>query len=82
MRSDLDLCNTAHLVHEKRIRRLMRLMGLMLIYQKFDASTPATGHKIYPLSVDWASDITCIPMRCGFLYLVAIIDWQGRKGLA
>jgi len=86
------LRNDKHLVNEKRVRRLMRLMGLMPIYQKPNTSKAAKGHKIYPyllrgLRVDrpnqvWAADITYIPMRRGFLYLVAIIDWFTRKVLA
>ena len=86
------LRNDGHLVNEKRIRRLMRLMGLMPIYQKPNTSRPAKGHKIYPyllkgMSVTrpnqaWASDITYLPMRRGFLYLVAIIDWYTRKVLS
>lgn len=86
------LRNDKHLVNETRVRRLMRLMGLMPIYQKPNTSKAAKGHKIYPyllssLRVDrpnqvWASDITYIPMRRGFLYLVAIIDWFTRKVLA
>lgn len=86
------LKNEGHPVNEKRIRRLMRLMGLMPIYQKPNTSKPAKGHKIYPyllrgLRVDrpnqvWAADITYLPMRRGFLYLVAIIDWFTRKVLA
>ena len=79
-------------VNEKRIRRLMRLMGLMPIYQKPNTSKAAKGHKIYPyllrgLFVDrpnqvWCADITYLPMRRGFLYLVAIMDWNTRKVLA
>jgi len=86
------LKNEGHLVNEKRIRRLMRLMGLMPIYQKPNTSRPAKGHKIWPyllrgLRVDrpnqvWAADITYLPMRRGFLYLVAIMDWFTRKVLA
>ena len=86
------LRNEGHLVNEKRIRRLMRLMGLMPIYQKPNTSKAAKGHKIYPyllrgLRVDrpnqvWCADITYLPMRRGFLYLVAIMDWQTRKVLA
>ena len=74
------------------IRRLMRLMGLMPIYQKPNTSKAAKGHKIYPyllrgLRVDrpnqvWCADITYLPMRRGFLYLVAIMDWHTRKVLA
>jgi len=86
------LRNEGHLVNEKRIRRLMRLMGLMPIYQKPNTSRAAKGHKVYPnllrgLCVDrpnqvWAADITYLPMRKGFLYLVAIMDWHTRKVLA
>jgi putative transposase len=81
-----------HEVNVKRIRRLMRLMNLMPIYQKPDTSAPAKGHKTYPyllrgLRIDrpnqvWCADITYIPMRRGFLYLVAIMDWSTRKVLS
>ena len=70
------LRNDGHLVNEKRIRRLMRLMGLMPIYQKPNTSRPAKGHKTYPyllrgLRVErpnqvWCSDITYLPMQRGF----------------
>ena len=70
----------------------MRLMGLMPIYQKPNKSKAAKGHKTYPYLLRglrvlrpnqvWAADITYIPMRRGFLYLVAIIDWFTRKVLA
>ena len=86
------LRNDGHVVNEKRIRRLMRLMGLMPIYQKPNTSKAAKGHKIYPyllrgLRVDrpnqvWCADITYLPMRRGFLYLVVIMDWHTRKVLA
>ena len=86
------LRNDGHPVNEKRIRRLMRLMGLMPIYQKPNTSKAAKGHKTYPyllkgLRVDrpnqvWAADITYLPMRRGFLFLVAIMDWHTRKVLA
>ena len=86
------LRNEGHLVNEKRIRRLMRLMRLMPIYQKPNTSRPAKAHKTYPYLLKglrvarpnqvWASDITYIPMRRGFLYLVAIIDWYTRKVLS
>ena len=83
------LRNDGHLVNEKRIRRLMRLMGLLPIYQKPDTSRPVKGHKTYPyllrgLPVErsnqvWCLDITYLPMRRGFLYLVAIMVWHTRK---
>jgi putative transposase len=81
-----------HLVNKKRIRRLMRLMGLMPIYQRAKTSIKAKGHKTYPyllrrLTVErpnhvWCADVTYIPMRRGFLYLVVIMDWATRKVLA
>jgi putative transposase len=86
------LRNEGHAVNVKRVRRLMRLMRLMPIFQRPDTSRPAKGHKIYPyllggLRVErpnqvWCADITCLPLRRGFLYLVAIIDWFTRKVLA
>jgi len=86
------LQNEGHAVNEKRIQRLMRLMRLMPIYQKPNTSKPAKGHKPYPyllggLRIDrpnqvWCADITYLPMRRGFLYLVAIMDCFTRKVLA
>ncbi len=86
------LRNDEHFVNEKRIRRLMRLMGLMPIYQKTNTSMPTKEHKTYPyllsgLRVErpnqvWCSDITYLPMHRGFLYLVAIMDWHTRKVLS
>lgn len=86
------LRNEGHPVNVKRIRRLMRLMRLMPIFQKPDTSRPAKGHKTYPyllrgLRIDrpnqvWCADITYIPMRRGFLYLVAIMDWSTRTVLS
>jgi putative transposase len=81
-----------HPVNEKRIRRLMRLMGLMPIYQRPNTSRRAKGRKTWPyllrgLAITrpdqiWCADVTYIPMRRGFLYLVAIMDWFTRKVLA
>jgi putative transposase len=74
----------SYAVNRKRIRRLMRIMGLKAIYRKPKTSKPAPGHKSYPYLLGgmevarpnqvWAVDITYIPMSRGFLYLVAIID--------
>jgi putative transposase len=81
-----------HLVNEKRILRLMRLMRLMPIYQKANTSKRAKEHNTYPyllggLRIDrpnqiGCTDITYLPTRRGFLYLVAIMDWFTRKVLA
>jgi len=79
-------------VNRKRVRRLMRIMGLKAIYRRPRTSVPAPGHKIYPYLLSgmkitrpnqvWAADITYIPMARGFLYLVAIIDWYSRYVLS
>src|SRR5674476_598817 len=79
-------------VGRHRIRRLMTKMGLAPIYQHPKTSEPHPRHKIYPyllrhLAIDqpnqvWCADVTYIPMRRGFLYLVAIMDWASRKVLA
>ncbi len=79
-------------VGRKRVRRLMRKMGLQAIYQAPRTSDPHPEHKIYPyllkgLAIEkpnhvWCADITYIPMRRGFLYLVAIMDWATRKVLS
>jgi putative transposase len=70
-------------VNRKRIQRLMRLMGLEAIYPKPKTSKPHPGHRIYPYLLKgmdinrpdmvWASDITYIPLRRGFMYLVAVM---------
>src|SRR5260370_23443551 len=79
-------------VNAKRVRRLMRQMGLEALYPKPRLSDPGLGHKIYPdrlrsLKIDrpdhvWAIDITYIRLRQGFVYLVAIMDWVSRYVLA
>jgi putative transposase len=76
----------------KRVRRLMRLMGLMAVYRKPKTSIPHPEHTRYPyllrnLNITmanqvWCADITYIPMRKGFLYLVAVMDWHSRKVLS
>jgi Transposase and inactivated derivatives len=81
-----------HKCGRHRVRRLMRLMRLVPIYQTPNTSKKHPQHKIYPyllrgLKIDrpnqvWCTDITYIPMRRGFLYLVAIMDWATRKVLA
>jgi putative transposase len=75
-------------VNRKRVQRLMRLMGLEAICPKRHLSANGTDHRIYPYLLRgleivrpnqvWAADITYIPMRHGFLYLVAILDWYSR----
>ena len=81
-----------HEVGRKRVRRLMAKMGLAPIYQRPRTTAPHPEHRIYPyllrgLVVDrpnqvWCADFTYIPMRRGFLYLAAVMDWSTRKVLA
>jgi putative transposase len=79
-------------INRKRAQRLMRLMGIEAIYPKRRTTWPGVGHKIYPYLLRnvevtrpdqvWASDITYVPLRHGFLYLVAVMDWYSRYVLA
>ena len=76
----------------KRVRRLLRLMGLEAIYPKPRLSIPAPGHRIYPYLLRhvpithpnqvWSTDITYIRMAHGFVYLTAILDWFSRYVLS
>jgi putative transposase len=86
------LLDQGHDVNRKRIARLMQLMGIQAITPGPHTSKPAPGHKIYPYllrNVDiervnqvWSTDITYIPMRYGYMYLTAVIDWYSRYVLA
>jgi putative transposase len=79
-------------VNRKRVQRLMRLMGLEAIYPKPKLSAAGRGHRIYPYLLRnvriqrpdqvWSTDITYVPLACGFMYLAAIIDWYSRYVLA
>jgi len=87
-RMTAHLRRQGHEVNHKRVQRLMRLMCLQAIYPKRRTSVAAPGHRVYPyllrnLAITkpnqvWSTDITYIPMRHGFMYLVAIIDWYSR----
>lgn len=75
-------------VNAKRVRRLLRIMGLEAVYQKPNTSQPNPEHKVYPyllrgLVIDrcdqvWSTDITYIRLASGFVYLMAVIDWYSR----
>lgn len=77
-----------HAVNQKRVRRLLRTMGLEAIYQKPDTSKPNPEHKVFPyllrgLPIDrrdqvWSTDITYVRLARGFVYLIAVIDWYSR----
>lgn len=87
-----QLRDEGHMVHRKRVRRLMNLMGIAAIYQKPNTSRKHPGHKIYPYLLKnlpvthphqvWCADITYIPMTRGFVYLVAVMDWFSRRVLS
>ena len=82
------LRHQGEVVNEKRVRRLLRELGLEAVYPKSRLSKPAVGHRIYPyllrnvavtrVNQVWSSDITYIRLHPGFVYLVAIIDWFSR----
>ncbi|MEL6945343.1 MAG: IS3 family transposase, partial [Bacteroidota bacterium] len=79
-------------INDKRVARLMRLMRIRSVLPKPNLSKPAQGHQIYPyllrnLSIEksnqvWSTDITYIPMKRGFLYLCAVMDWYSRYVLS
>ena len=86
------LAAQGHEVNRKRVQRLMRLMGIAALAPRRSTSRPAKGHRVFPyllrgVSIThsdhvWSVDITYIPLRGGFVYLVAIIDWYSRYVLS
>jgi putative transposase len=82
------LSRAGYKIGRKRVTRLMRVMGIETIYRKPNLSRRHPQHKIYPYLLRnvaitrphqvWSCDITYIPMKHGFLYLVAVIDWHSR----
>lgn len=86
------LRDQGHAVNQKRVARLMRVMGLQAITPGPHTSRPSPGHKIYPyllrgtkierVNQVWSTDITYIPMKHGFMYLAAVIDWHSRYVLS
>ena len=82
------LRRSGYCVNPKRVRRLMRLMGLEAVYPRPRTTIPAAEHKIYPYLLRgfsitqpnqvWCADITYVPMPRGYMYLVAIMDWFSR----
>ncbi len=75
-------------VNPKRVRRLLRRMGLQAIYPHKRGSFSSHGHKIYPYLLEgvkverpdqvWGADITYIRLAHGFVYIVAVMDWFSR----
>lgn len=86
------LRRTARTVNRKRIQRLMQLMGIASLAPQPSTTKAHPGHPKYPylprnLPINhpnhvWCADITYIPFKKGFLYLVAIMDWHSRKVLS
>jgi putative transposase len=76
----------------KHVATLMRRMGIEALYQRPRTTQPHPGHTVFPYLLRnreitapnqvWAMDITYIPMRHGFLYLAAVLDWATRRVLA
>jgi putative transposase len=79
-------------VGPKRVRRLMRKMGLEALVPKPSTSKPHPEHRIWPYLLRdveivranqvWSTDITFVPSRSGFWYLVAVLDWYSRYVLS
>ena len=79
-------------VGRRHMRTAMRRMGVEAIYRKPNTSKPAQGHKICPYLLRnvavtranqvWSTDISYIPMKRGFVYLIAVIDWFSRRVLS
>jgi putative transposase len=79
-------------VNRKRVQRLMALMGLEALFPRPRTTIPASDARVYPyllrdrvlthVNEVWSSDITYIPMRHGFMYLTAVIDWYSRYVLS
>jgi putative transposase len=79
-------------VNRKRVQRLLRVMGLEAIHPKPRLRVAGRGHRIYPYLLRgmafersdqvWSADITYVPMRSGFMYLAATMDWYSRVVIA
>src|SRR5260370_16278738 len=88
----VTLRNEGRDVNRKRVQRLMRLMGIESMAPKPKTSEPHPEHAVYPyllrgLAISrpnhvWATDITYIPMKAGFVYLVALMDSYSRRVLS
>jgi putative transposase len=91
-RLEVLLKQRGYRVNRKRVRRLLRVMGIEAIYPRRSLSRPGEGHEIFPYLLNdlaitgpnqvWCADITYIPMQYGFMYLVAVMDWWSRYVLA
>ena len=88
----LELHDDGYKIGRKRVRRLMKIMGIEALVPKPNTSKPNKANHIYPYllrhhkvtEVDevWCADITYIPMQKGHAYLVAVMDWHSRAVLS
>jgi putative transposase len=79
-------------IGRRRVKTLMRRMGIEALYRRPRTSRPEPGHRIYPYLLRgieitrpnqvWAMDITYIPMARGFVYLAVVLDWFSRRVLS
>jgi putative transposase len=86
------LTQQGRLVNRKRVQRLMRLMGIEAIYPRPRTTQRNAGHRVFPYLLRdvaivrpnqvWSTDITYVPLECGFMYLTAVIDWHSRYVLS
>jgi putative transposase len=91
-RMRVELGRRGHPVNEKRVARLMRVMGLQATLPGPHTSRPHPEHQIYPYLLKglqirapnevWCADITYVPLVGGYMFLVAIMDWFSRYVLA
>jgi putative transposase len=87
-----QLQQQGHAVGPKRVRRLLRMMGLMAVYAKPRLSLNPLAHRRFPYLLKgvaivrpnqvWSTDITYIRLQNGFVYLAAVLDWYSRYVLA
>lgn len=86
------LMNSGWEVNRKRVQRLMRLMNIAGVTPKRNTSKPSPGHRVFPYLLRnvaishpdqvWSTDITYVPLRNGFVYLTAVMDWYSRYVLS
>lgn len=79
-------------VNRKRVTRLMRLMGIEAVYPKPRTTVRNQNHRVFPYLLRnveivrrdqvWSTDITYVPLRDSFMYLVAVMDWHSRHVLS
>ena len=77
-----------YVINAKRVSRLLGLMGIEAVFPGRRTTKPEPGHKIYPYLLRgleitrpnqvWSTDITYVPLRRGFMYLTAVMDWYSR----